>query len=278
MSAAASCQACGCVSREALPGLLRCPACGLAWRAEKFFAAPAYVPGREELVYGSSKKKLFAAALDSLGAGAGRPGRLLDIGCAGGELLAAAAARGWSAEGVEIEPGLAARAAGAGFKGHAAPVENAGLPPGAFDAVTVFEVFSQMDAPAAAAAECARLLKPGGLLYLREFNASFHLPLYRLELRGFFKPLGARPSVIHNFNFTPSALRALLLRAGFGEVSIRNSRPTSGDPYGSGGGLGTFFTAALKVLYYVLAQALWLATLGRVYAGSALIVTARKPD
>lgn len=274
MSSPSACQACGGLVSASLPGLLRCCACGLACRAEKFFAAPAYAPGREGLVYGSSKKKLFAAALDSLGAGAGR---LLDIGCAGGEFLAAAAARGWIAEGVEIEPGLAARAAGAGFEVHTVPVEKAGLPPRTFDAVTAFEVFSQMAAPAAAAAEAARLLKPGGRLYLREFNADFHLPLYRLELRGFFKPLGARPSVIHDFNFTPSALRALLLRAGFAEVSIRNSRPTSGDPYGSGGGLGTFFTAALKVLYYVLAQALWLATLGRVYAGSALIVTARKP-
>ncbi|MDD2805447.1 MAG: class I SAM-dependent methyltransferase [Elusimicrobiales bacterium] len=272
-----ACQACGGGVCETEAGLRQCAACGLAYRVQKVFHAPAYAPAREELVYNSSKKKIFKAALDLLGAAAGRPGRLLDIGCAGGEFLTAAASRGWSAEGVEIEPGLAARAAGAGFKVQTSPVEAAGLPAAAFDAVTAFEVFSQMDAPAAAAAEAARLLKPGGLLYLREFNAAFHVTLYRLELRGFFRFLGARPSVIHNFNFTPGSLRALLGRAGFTDVSVRNSRPTSGDPYGSGGGLGTFFTAALKVLYYLLAQAVWLATLGRVYAGSALIVTARKP-
>ena len=35
-------------------------------------------------------------------------------------------------------------------------------------------------------------------------------------------------------------------------------------------------TGLLKFLYYRLAQALWYASFGRVYAGSSLIVTARK--
>lgn len=276
MSGAPSCPACGAGLREASPGLLGCQACGLVSRAKPVFAAPAYAPGREELVYGRAKARLFEAALDWLGA-AVRPGRLLDIGCADGQFLKAAAARGWSAEGVEIEPGLAARARAAGFTIHSRPVETAGLPGGAYDAVAAFEVFSQMAEPAAAAAEAARLLKPGGALYMREFNAAFHLPLYRLERLGFFRALGLSPSIVHNFNFTQRSLRALLEAAGFSRVRVRNSPPTAGDPYGTGGRLGASVTGAAKRLVYLLAQALWLATLGRVCAGPSLLVTARRP-
>ncbi|MDD5208575.1 MAG: class I SAM-dependent methyltransferase [Elusimicrobiales bacterium] len=230
----------------------------------------------EEGIYGGAKAVLFRETLDFLDRAFPARGRLLDIGCAGGELLAAAAARGWRAEGVELDRTLAVKALARGFKTHLNPVEDDGLEGGAYDAVTVFDVFSQMKDPAAAAKELSRLLKPGGIIYIREFNAAFHLPLYRLEKAGFFKPFGASPSIIHNFNFRAETLRAMLMRSGFREIRIRNSRPTSGDPYRTGGRLGGFLTGALKVLYYWLAQAVWFLTFGRVYAGSSLIVTARK--
>ncbi|MDP2864813.1 MAG: class I SAM-dependent methyltransferase [Elusimicrobiota bacterium] len=269
------CPVCGGATAPAAGGLPECGACGLAFRAEKYFGAPAYEPGLEEDIYSRAQKDLFREALDFLDR-ALPAGRLLDIGCAGGELLKTAAARGWEAEGVELAPLLAAKALARGFKVHTRPVEEAGLAGGAYDAVTVLGVFSLMDNPPAATAELLRLLKPGGVIYIRDLNAAFHLPFYRLEKAGFFRPLGVSPSVIHNFNFRAGTLRVLLGRAGFRGIRIRNSRPTAGDPYRTGGALGGFFTGALKVLYYWLAQALWFFTLGRVYAGSALIVTARK--
>lgn len=272
-----ACPACGGGSEgAALPGLLVCRDCGLAFAAEKHRPAAAYAPGLEREIYGSAKIKLFEAALDWLSRALPNRGRLLDVGCAGGELPRAAAARGWLVEGVEIDARLAGLAAGSGLTVHRRPVEECGLAAGAYAAVTAFEVFSQMASPAAAAAEIFRLLEPGGAAYIREFNAGFHLPLLRLQRGGLFRAMGASPAVLHDFNFTPRSLRALLERAGFREIRIRNSRPTSGDPYRSGGRLGGFSTGLLKFLYYTLAQALWLLSLGRVCAGSSLIVTARK--
>lgn len=271
-----SCPVCGAAAAPWDANMLECGACGLAFRTEKYFGAPAYEPDLEEDIYSRAQKALFREALDFLDRALPARGRLLDIGCAGGELLKAAAARGREAEGVELAPLLAAKALARGFKVHTRPVEEAGLAGGAYDAVTVLGVFSLMDNPPAAAAELLKLLKPGGIIYIRDLNAAFHLPLYRLEKAGFFRFLGASPSVLHNFNFRAGTLHVMLGRAGFRDIRIRNSRPTAGDPYRTGGRLGGFFTPALKILYYTLAQALWFLTLGRVYAGSALIVTARK--
>ena len=271
-----ACGVCGGAGREVLPGILECGSCGLAYREEKYFGAPQYSEGLAAGIYGSAKARLFVQALDLLDLEFPGRGRLLDIGCASGELLKAAADRGWQAEGVELDAELARQAQAAGFKVTPRPVEEAGLDGNSYDAVTVFEVFCLMAKPAAAAAELFRVLKKGGLFYARDFNAAFHLPLSRLEAAGLFRPFGMRPAVLHNFNFRARTLRALLERAGFTEIKIRNSRPTSGDPYRTGGALGGFLTRGLKFLYYTLAQALWYASFGRVYAGSSLIVTARK--
>ncbi len=272
-----ACPVCGGSSAVYLPGLLKCSACGLTYKTERYFGSPAYAPELEAGIYGAAKGQLFAEALDFLDKALPGRGRLLDIGCAGGELLQAAAARGWKAEGIELDAALALKAVAQGFEVHSRPVEEALLDSGAYQAVTVFEVFCLMDKPAAAAAEAFRLLAPGGMIYIREFNASFHLFMAGLERRGLFKLLGASPAVLHNFNFSAETLRVMLGRAGFTDVRIRNSRPTAGDPYRTGGRLGGFLTAGLKVLYYWLAQALWFLTFGRAFFGSTLIVTARKP-
>jgi SAM-dependent methyltransferase len=271
------CPVCGGDAGLLRPGLIKCAGCGLFFKSERSFSAPVYAPGLKNGIYGTAKNKLFASALDYFARELPEKGRLLDVGCAGGEFMKAAAARGWMASGVELDPALAVKAAEAGFEVSSRPVEEAGLDGAAYEAVTALEVFSQMNKPVAAALEIFRLLAPGGAVYIREFNAAFHLPLYLLERKGFFRPLGISPAVLHDFNFTAGSLRMLLERAGFSDIRIRNSPPTSGDPYRTGGRLGGFLTGTLKVLYYWLAQALWCATFGCVHAGSSLIATAREP-
>ena len=83
--------------------------------------------------------------------------------------------------------------------------------------------------------------------------------------------------MLHNFNFRAASLRALLGGAGFRDIKIRNSRPTEGDPYRTGGPLGRGLTGRLKFLYYYLSEAVYFAFFGRVFTGSSLIATAKKP-
>src|SRR5881397_1013808 len=49
------------------------------------------------------------------------PGRLLDVGCAGGELAALLATRGWRVQGAEAEPALVEAARARGVEGAGGP-------------------------------------------------------------------------------------------------------------------------------------------------------------
>lgn len=259
------------------PGFSECADCGVAINVAPTSSAPVYAPELLHGIYVSAKRRLFSAALDFLEGSGGKKGLLLDIGCAGGEMLRAATARGWRAEGIEVDPALAAEASAGGFRVYTVPVESAGLEPRRYDAATVFEVFSVMSDPAAAAAAVFAALKPGGTIYIREFNASFHLAASSPALSRIFGVFGLKPAVLHNFNFRAASLRALLYRTGFRDIRISNSRPTEGDPYRTGGFLGGSLTGFLKYLYYCMSQAVYFVSFGGVYTGSSLIVTAKKP-
>ena len=86
-------------------------------------------------------------------------GRLLDVGCGAGELLAALRDDGWEACGVEPSPRSAALAARArGLDVRTAPFEHADLGPPGFDAVVFAGVLEHLPDPVAAlrrAASCS---------------------------------------------------------------------------------------------------------------------------
>lgn len=105
-----------------------------------------------------------AALLDAAGVTAGT--RLLDVGCGTGELLADAAARGAAVAGADVAPGMVTRArrAAPGADLRVADAEDLPWPDGAFAVVAAVTVLHLADDPAAAVAEAARVLAPGGLL------------------------------------------------------------------------------------------------------------------
>ncbi|MET0435506.1 MAG: class I SAM-dependent methyltransferase [Cellulomonas sp.] len=105
-----------------------------------------------------------AALLDASGVAAGT--RLLDVGCGTGELLADAASRGAAVAGADVAPGMVARArrAAPAADVREADAEDLPWPGAAFDVVTAVNVLHLADDPAAAVAEAARVLAPGGVL------------------------------------------------------------------------------------------------------------------
>ena len=269
-----NCPSCGAGQAAVFkPNMNRCAVCGLVWLDKKYSGAPVYEEGMEKNIYGGGKSALFRRCLGTLAERFPARGKLLDVGSAYGAFLGLAGAGGWQAEGVEIDARMSSAASAAGFEVYNRPLEELGLPDASYDVVTVFEVLCLMGDPFRAVKEIHRALKPGGLLYIREFNGAFHLAL---DGNRIFDALGLRPSVIHNFNFKAESLRRMLAAAGFRNIKLRNSPPTTGDPYGTGGRLGAALTGLAKVVYYYAAQAVYFASVGRLLAGSSFIIEAEK--
>lgn len=102
-----------------------------------------------------------------------RGGRVLDVGCGYGFLLAALEAAGYEAHGIEVS----AHAAEQARRRIRGPVIQQGaeepfpFPDGHFDAVTLLDVIEHLPGYPAALASCARCLRPGGKLFVITLNA-----------------------------------------------------------------------------------------------------------
>lgn len=270
------CAACG-GAIDSVSGLLSCRTCGLARRAELSFGDPVYEGLDEREIYGPSKRRIILELVADLSYFMPAGGRLLDVGCASGEIMKAASPSGWDCTGVEISPRLAAEASAAGFPVHAGKLETLRTPDLSFDAVVFYDVLSLVEAPRPLLERAFSLLRPGGAVFIRELNAAFHLRALALSGLAPLRSLGLRPGVVHNWNYTPAAMRALLAGAGFAGIGLRNSRPTSGDPYGTGGRLGAAAVSAFKSAFFSAARAAEVLSGGRVLAASAFAASAFKP-
>jgi SAM-dependent methyltransferase len=195
--------------------LARCPACGTAVTLGESPPAlhdtGAYRPGTPRLhrlaspLLRAFDARRLALLRDHLAPGA----RLLDVGAGRGRFVAAAAAAGYRAAGIEpSERGVsAARALGVDVQ--QAGIESAAIPAASLDAVTLWHVLEHLEDPGAALHRIAGWLRPGGALLVGVPNLDslqariggqrwYHLDVPR-----------------HRTHFTPAGLSALLSAHGF---------------------------------------------------------------
>ena len=205
----------GCTSR-----VVACPVCGLArldplpsdeelarFYPDAYYGDPGtkFQPLVERLV-----RAVGARHIRFLARGVPAGGRILDVGCGRGVLLAELADEGFEVHGVERS---AAAALGADPRAQiriASDLVAAAYPADFFDAIFVWHVLEHLREPVAALREMQRILRPGGKLVVAVPNFSslqarwagpawFHLDLPR-----------------HVFHFPLLALRRLLEQSGFG--------------------------------------------------------------
>lgn len=258
--------------------LYYCGDCGFSWIEEtKKNLKPAPPVESNENVWKHSKTKLFKRGLDLLEELLPKKGRLLDIGTGFGYFLDLARERGWQVSGIEIEK-KAVEFARSNYRLEifTKPISELGLPDNTFDAVTLWIVLEQLPDPKGELLNILRILKPGGVIYIRAYNYSFHrliLGAARL-MNAVFRTDSV---IIHSYNFTPKSLRKILGDTGFAGIKIMNSPASAGDPYSTGGVLGAGFVGSVKSLIYWLSQAVAFMTFGRVLLASTLVAYARKP-
>ena len=163
-----------------------------------------------------------------------KPGRLLEVGCAGGWLLKHAIERGWQARGVELSADAVAHARSLGLEVFHGDLLAAALPAGAFDLVYLGDVLEHVPDCRATLAECARVLRPGGLLYLRGPITTHSLARsLALAVSGALgRTLVLEEPPYHLWEFTPMPLRRLFEASGFEVVSARQSKIPPGHAHG----------------------------------------------
>jgi SAM-dependent methyltransferase len=157
--------------------IVRCLGCGVVysnpqpretvrqWNLEEWDLAAQFAP------LAARKRVLFERRLTRLPSPQPSRDRLCDVGCADGQFLERAAARGWRPHGIEMNPPAAARARARGatiFEGPLEELED--LPWGSFDLVTCWDCLEHTPEPRLFAERLARLLASGGYLALTTLN------------------------------------------------------------------------------------------------------------
>jgi SAM-dependent methyltransferase len=153
-----NCPVCDAPMRPDAPEIARCPSCGY-YKSSFAAGSGTGIEGLEAL-----RRSNFETVLDRLArhrelAGAS----LLEVGCAKGWFIEAAAKRGMIVRGIEPELANQRIASGKGFDVRHGFFPEAAAGSGPYDIVAFNDVFEHLPDPVAAIRAVADLLKPGGL-------------------------------------------------------------------------------------------------------------------
>jgi SAM-dependent methyltransferase len=170
----------------------------------------------------------------------GAPLRLLEIGSGFGFFLKAARDAGMEVAGVEFSAkGRAHARERFGIEVRAGPFDAGRFAAAAFDVVCAFYVVEHLADPRAFLASVRRLLKPGGLIFLRWPHST---PLARLaDALGVAHDLYHAPW--HLSDFTPATMERALTECGFSGATTRTFGGTA-----TNGPLGTLLSRGAAAL------------------------------
>src|SRR5262245_36722912 len=267
--------------REAAAGYRVCAGCDVAWRVVE--DSPDAAADWDRHYYAESAiRDLHERRTSGLKAIARRitevcpsRGRLLDVGAGIGIFMEAAALMGWSVEGVEPSP-IAARAARARTRAtvHEGLFQQADLPQASYDAVTFFDALRTVPDPLAFLARARAILKPGGVLVIREVDRRAEMGTQRLKTAlGRDQAPAGNSGFEYRQCFSPRSLRFAYREAGLVGTWIEPSPVFTEPDFGENRvaslakwSIGAFSRSAYK------------RTAGRLVLGPNLLAFGRAPE
>ena len=141
-------------------------------------------------------------------------GRLLEYGCGAALVGQVAVEEGWQAEAIDVGEWIRELQPQRSFPLHVGTLREQQWPNARFDAVYAQDVLEHLRRPREELAELARLLRPGGVLFV-------HVPNYAsLTIRLGVSRFAYNEPPGHVNYFTPRTLRDLLRRTGFARVVL----------------------------------------------------------
>jgi SAM-dependent methyltransferase len=190
---------------------------------EAHYQSAAYFEGAEDQGYANyadvekALRPHFQRRLHTINTYLPDRGRLLDFGCAAGYFLQIAQHDGWHIAGVELSRAMAEQASQMLDVPIATTLDD--LPPGQFDAITLWEVIEHMPDPLAVLRQLCARLRPGGVLMLSTPNTGHWQAVRAPELWRSYRP----PS--HLIYFTAATLEETLRTAGFERIAVQKTGP-----------------------------------------------------
>lgn len=149
-----------------------------------------------------------------------KPGRLLEVGCATGEFLAAARAGGWDVAGIEPSPAFRDDAtARHGLSLSARPFGPGQVEPGSLEGLALLHVFEHLPDPGTFLGATREALAPGGFVFLIVPNLESTTD----------RPYGEGAMHLakrdHLFHYTPRTLERMLTAHGFTTLAVESIEP-----------------------------------------------------
>jgi ubiquinone/menaquinone biosynthesis C-methylase UbiE len=159
----------------------------------------------------------------------------LDLGCGEGRIGVLLGELGHRVTGVDVAPSMARRAAERGVYAEVHLGDAASLPfrEAAFDLVVAFMTLQDMEDPAAALREAARVLEPGGALVaavVHPFNTGRERPYYDVARIVDEFERGGVTMTFHQIHRPLESWFALVREAGLEIEALREPRPPEGVP------------------------------------------------
>jgi len=217
-------QAFRCTSEEHgdFTNVVQCSACGLLFEnpREVEVVSDKKYQDVEDPTYDREtpgRIRTFTKLMDGLAHYAKTPGTMLDIGCYTGVFLDVAKRRGWQTHGVEPSRWASEKARSKGHVVTNAPLQKAGLQPGSFDMVTIWDVIEHLQDPQGQLKLAFDLLKPGGVFGLSTMDAGCMFA----KLTGRHWPWYMR---MHFYYFTPASMSRMLRAAGFEVLRVERHK------------------------------------------------------
>jgi SAM-dependent methyltransferase len=211
----AKCQVCGLLQVRPMP---QDAVLSAHYAADEYFRGDGSQGYDDYAAVRKALTPLFSRRMAAIAAHLGDHGRLLDFGCAAGYFLDTAEAAGWQADGVEVSPAMAARAAAR--PGRLVVDSAAALPDRPYDAIALWEVVEHLTDPLGALRDLRGRLRAGGMIALSTPNTGNWQAVRNPCAWEGFRP----PS--HLTFLTRETLRRLLETAGFAQVDVVPTAPS----------------------------------------------------